>query len=431
MKAEKTKEISVFLASPGDLAPERKVFKEKIDALNAGFADGAGVKYIPLGWEDVLATTGRRTQAVINKEVQRCDLFILALHRRWGQEAPDSDYSSYTEEEFQLAFDRWKKTKAPEVLVFFKTVDSASVADPGPELKKVLAFRKKLEQEKVTLIRNFSSDADFANEVDRHLRAFARGEWQQLDAGTAPVEFPKKSISALQKGSRRNPSSITRGKTQSSIQKHAGASPKKLEIAAKADLTLVKAQDTELTLARAAVDAALAGRIQDATILFAKATENTTDLTILAVAAEFFRQIGDVENATTLVKRQASIARDRMIAAQHYLALVPQGYSDSIQEQFLSQFLAAFPPDIADEIQSIHKEVFGGGKYMEFVMKLMVKHYSTAEIVQLARFLSTPEGQSSLKKYPLMMKDAMEYGASEFQRVLTKRHPELTGNPAN
>ena len=91
------KEIAVFIASPGNLVVERKVFKEMVDSLNGGFGDGAGVRFIPLGWEDVLAQTGRRAQAVINQDVDRCDLFILALHRRWGQSAPDSTFSSYNE----------------------------------------------------------------------------------------------------------------------------------------------------------------------------------------------------------------------------------------------------------------------------------------------------------------------------------------------
>ena len=69
MKKSEPRQISVFIASPGDLAPERKVFKDTIDDLNAGFADGAGVEFVPIGWEDVLAETGRRTQGVINREL--------------------------------------------------------------------------------------------------------------------------------------------------------------------------------------------------------------------------------------------------------------------------------------------------------------------------------------------------------------------------
>jgi hypothetical protein len=65
------------------------------------------------------------------RKPERCDVFILAMHRRWGQEAPDAKpYSSYTEEEFHRAFERWKKKprrgkeQSPEVFVFFKHIAS-------------------------------------------------------------------------------------------------------------------------------------------------------------------------------------------------------------------------------------------------------------------------------------------------------------------
>jgi hypothetical protein len=47
--------IHVFIASPGDLAVERRAFKEVIDELNGGFGDGAGIRFAALGWEDTLA----------------------------------------------------------------------------------------------------------------------------------------------------------------------------------------------------------------------------------------------------------------------------------------------------------------------------------------------------------------------------------------
>jgi hypothetical protein len=110
--------IHVFMASPGDLAVERRAFKDVVDELNQGFGDGAGVKFVPFGWEDTLATTGRRSQAVINLDVDRCDVFVLALYGRWGQQAPDAKpYTSYTEEEFHRAFDRWRKSGTPEIFV--------------------------------------------------------------------------------------------------------------------------------------------------------------------------------------------------------------------------------------------------------------------------------------------------------------------------
>ena len=56
------RKISVFIASPSDPANERRSFKNAITRLNVGFGDGADVEFEPLGWEDTLASTGRRNQ---------------------------------------------------------------------------------------------------------------------------------------------------------------------------------------------------------------------------------------------------------------------------------------------------------------------------------------------------------------------------------
>ena len=76
--------IRLFLASPGDLAVERRAFKDAIDLLNLAFGDGANLRFVPLCWEDTLATAGGRSQAVINEEIDCCDILVLAILRRWG-----------------------------------------------------------------------------------------------------------------------------------------------------------------------------------------------------------------------------------------------------------------------------------------------------------------------------------------------------------
>ena len=188
--------IRVFIASPGDLAVERAAFQQVLEELNAGFGDALDITFEPLGWEDTLASTGRRSQEVINRELDRCDVFILAMHRRWGQAAPDAQpYSSYTEEEFHRAFARWQKKRrgkpqAPEIFVFFKHIDPASMADPGPQLQKVLDFRKSLEESRQVLSHGFANEAEFKAEVDRHLRAFAKGELPPANAPRDKVLLP-------------------------------------------------------------------------------------------------------------------------------------------------------------------------------------------------------------------------------------------------
>jgi hypothetical protein len=419
------KGIAVFIASPGDLAGERKVFKETIDTLNGGFGDGAGVAFEPLGWEDILAETGRRTQDVINQDIEQCDLFILVLHRRWGQDATDSKFSSYTEEEFELALSRWENNRSPEIIVFFKNVDAASIADPGPELKKVLAFKKKLEKGKSTMFRTFNTEAQFGQEIDKHLRAFAHGEWQHLDRDTHEVALPEAALDKLGKANREGAKRVERAEKLVSSSNRDGKGESKQALVAKADLSLVKAYQEELALARAAAEAADDGRIQDATILFAKATEGTTNPSILALAAEFFRQVGDVENASRLVRRQTAITKDRTVAAQLYLSMLPPGRTTMIRQQMAAGMLADLDPEIAQEFNSILQEVFEEGRVEKFMLDLYVKHFSTEELTHFARFLGTAEGQSSMEKQQLVTADVMNFAKSEVERVMQKRAPRF------
>ena len=185
---------------------------------------------------------------------------------------------------------------------------------------------------------------------------------------------------------------------------------------------------TELALCRAAVDASGKGLIQDASVLFAKATEGTTDLSILSLAEEFFQQINDLDSASALVQRRAAIARDVNIAADYYLALIPQGLASGMIEQLAVQMFAELPEEIGGEIRSILDEIYGGGRFNKLMRDILVQHYSEGELVQLARFAASPEGQSSLYKQPLILKESMEMGQREFARLLLKRRPDLVAD---
>jgi hypothetical protein len=79
--------IKVFIASPRDLALERRAFKDTIDELNKGFRRVADVEFVPLGWEDTLSQVGRRSQSVINADVDACDVFVLVMRPRWVRDS--------------------------------------------------------------------------------------------------------------------------------------------------------------------------------------------------------------------------------------------------------------------------------------------------------------------------------------------------------
>lgn len=285
--------ITVFIASPGDLAVERRAFRNCISELNEGFGDGANVQFEPLGWEDTLASTGRRNQGVINTEIDRCDIFILAMHRRWGQEAPDAKpYLSYTEEEFHRAMERWNQQGHPEIFVFFKYVDAPSMADPGPQLSKVLDFRRQLEETRHILYHEFVDEHQFVSNVSRHLRAFAKNELPRADKERHIVVLPVGSIREVE-----------------DAKQQARQEAERAELAnQRADAAAARADELALVLAEQAASAALDGRVEEARQTFAKSTDGTTNLEVLQLACGFYSRTGDLVPARQMCERRLAIS---------------------------------------------------------------------------------------------------------------------------
>jgi hypothetical protein len=186
-------------------------------------------------------------------------------------------------------------------------------------------------------------------------------------------------------------------------------------------LSLVKAEKEILALTRAGVLAANAGLTQDASVLFAKATQGTTNLAILAIATEFYRGVGDLETVSNLVRRQGAIAQDRTLAAKQYMSLMPAGFLKASFDQTVDQLLANTPPEAAEAMRSVAEEAFGQGQLEKFLFNVLVKHYSDAEFAAFSRFLSAPEGQSALQKQPAITQELMELGANEMFRVMRER----------
>jgi tetratricopeptide (TPR) repeat protein len=265
---------------------------------NVGFGDGLDIRFEPLGWEDTLASTGRRSQAVINQEIERCDVFILAMHRRWGQAAPDAQpYSSYAEEEFHRALALWQKKRrekpqASEIFVFFKHIDPGQMADPGPQLQKVLDFRRSLEESRQVLYHGFANEDEFKAEVDRHLRAFAKDELPQTDAPRDEVLLPLAVLAEVQKEKAEKERALARAEHSNEI----------------AEAAVARVETFALEIAERAPKAALEGRVEEARQDFAKATDGTANLWVLNLAYEFYYRTADLATAEELLERCLAIS---------------------------------------------------------------------------------------------------------------------------
>lgn len=193
--ADSRRLVKVFLASPGDLLDERKAAKLVVDEFNALLAEEFGYQVELVGWEDTVSVFGR-PQATINRELERCELFIGLMWKHWGT-PPDISglYSSGFEEEFKRSVERRQSDGQPEISLLFKEIDPQFLRDPGEELKKVLAFKSQLIAEKTILFENFSDIRDFETRLRRCITTYIRNlRVQELTKDSGQNQAPTTEV---------------------------------------------------------------------------------------------------------------------------------------------------------------------------------------------------------------------------------------------
>jgi hypothetical protein len=295
------------------------------------------VTAIPLGWELLTASVGERPQDRINELVDRSDVFVLAMHRRWGQEAPDASPStSYTEEELHRALSRLGKTGAPEVFSFFKEVDPASLADPGPQLQRVLDLKQNLESSKQVLYKTFATPEDFGRELRTHLGAFI------ADALPLPRNKPRSIHLSV-------------------IDDHRPTSVDEEMLAA---------------LARQGRAAAEAGQFREAAYCFARVAQQTTNVRMLDLVQQFFESRGEHATAERILDKRLALTRDRRTAARIHVATMGESFVDPL----IANITPRVEPDDRANIAALCRDIFLSTEWNEQLVNDMAEHLTVWEL---------------------------------------------------
>lgn len=284
----------VFIASPGGVQDERAAFREGLEEYNQNDGIHRGVHFAPIGWEDTLGGVGR-PQSIIDQEIETCDYFVLLLWDRWGT-PPDGSvgkFSSGTEAEFYLAMECLDNGQQPmrEVLIFFKAVDPSKLSDAGPQLQKVLDFRRRIEEEKKHLHYTFDDLAAFSHRIRGHLARWVRDH----EAG-GTVEPSGKSDSPLDQPA------------HEMLETSLGISP------------LSRNQE----LISEAWSLASEGHSSEAEVAFATATTSGDDPEAFRNYGRFLVQVGRLGQAQVMFNRALTISKtqdDQVSAARTYGSL--------------------------------------------------------------------------------------------------------------
>jgi tetratricopeptide (TPR) repeat protein len=196
--AQNVKALSVFIASPGGLEQERAKFLEVLHRRDVDEALSSGITFLPKGHEFAYGGIGR-PQELINSQIRESDYLIVVLWDKWGSPtSEDEQFSSGTEEEFFTGLECLTDDDYPmqDIVVFFKGVHDRQMSDPGEQLRKVLAFRTRLEDERLALYRTFDTIDEYAEELRRLIAKWSR-EWttgQKLDRRTDPKAHDERPV---------------------------------------------------------------------------------------------------------------------------------------------------------------------------------------------------------------------------------------------
>lgn len=139
-------EIKCFIASPGDTSEERDACEQVFEDINNGIGKIKGFRLSSLRWEkDVYPSVGEYGQEVINTQMDgEYDLFIGIMKSRFGTPTPNA--GSGTEEEFDIAYEKYKKNEIGNIFFYFGKPNTPINEDDCLQLSKVMVFKKKMEE---------------------------------------------------------------------------------------------------------------------------------------------------------------------------------------------------------------------------------------------------------------------------------------------
>jgi hypothetical protein len=162
--------LTVFIASPSDVAAERDIAEEEIDLLARECARRR-LLLMPFRWETYRPTLNR-PQTPLNDELRGAELTVAILWSRLGSVASVGGNQTGTEEELSVAGEQVHSGRSDDVFLYFKTADPPANAE-ADQVAKVRQFRSRLDAAKSVLYFEVSSSPDFRERFRADLRLWA------------------------------------------------------------------------------------------------------------------------------------------------------------------------------------------------------------------------------------------------------------------
>lgn len=192
--------LSIFLASPGDVAEERARTAEVIVRWNRAWSRHLGLRLELLRWEDdSYPDIGDDAQDVINQQIPGdWDLFIGVMWARFG--TPTHRAGSGTQEEYERALERHRTASNISLLFYFKDASIPPSKIDTTQLKLVQDFKESVQSAGL-LTWDFPDIDQFEKLVELHITKHVQ-QWRKTKPGSEtptdlqpPAETPRQAMS--------------------------------------------------------------------------------------------------------------------------------------------------------------------------------------------------------------------------------------------
>lgn len=200
-------ELKIFLASPSDVARERKYVVEIIEEINNTVAPSKRVRLRVVSSDHTFPGYGEDGQAVLNAQIGKMKEYELFLGIMWNRVGtPTPRAVSGTIEEFNRATNSFKRNGKPDIWFYFRKWTAQLDTTEKKEQAKVKTFKEKLQGK--ALFHDYNAPLNFR---DR----FRNDIIQWLNARTSKAAKSRASTSSRSKNS--SPKRASQASTTSAI----------------------------------------------------------------------------------------------------------------------------------------------------------------------------------------------------------------------
>ncbi|MBD2745011.1 hypothetical protein [Coleofasciculus sp. FACHB-1120] len=217
--------LKIFLASPSDVATERRHVGKVIEEINRTVAADKGIVLEVVSSENAFPSYGKDGQAILNEQIgkmQEYELFIGIMWNRIGTPTPRA--KSGTAEEFGRAVTALRRKRKPQVWFYFREapVHLTTIEDLR-QREETLKFKAKFRGK--GLFREYKTPTNFRDQLREHLTLWLN----QYTSGTSkPLTAAKKQSKKIPKENTESSSSaIASARTKTTSINETSTRPRK------------------------------------------------------------------------------------------------------------------------------------------------------------------------------------------------------------